>query len=115
MVGVGMLMLLIAVVGLYQFIRRKEITKPVAISMVAMTFSGWVATVSGWYVTEIGRQPWLVKDVLLTKDAVADIPVPFLNISLFSYLSIYAVLLTAYISTVFYLASVETKKSKEPK
>ena len=115
MVGVGMLMLLIAVVGLYQFIRRKEITKPVAISMVAMTFSGWVATVSGWYVTEIGRQPWLVQDVLLTKDAVADIPVPFLNISLFSYLSIYAVLLTAYISTVFYLASVESKKSKEAK
>ena len=25
-----------------------------------MTFSGWVATLAGWYVTEIGRQPWLV-------------------------------------------------------
>ncbi|MGV3693101.1 MAG: cytochrome ubiquinol oxidase subunit I, partial [Paracoccus marcusii] len=25
-----------------------------------MGFSGWIATLAGWYVTEIGRQPWLV-------------------------------------------------------
>jgi cytochrome d ubiquinol oxidase subunit I len=28
--------------------------------LAGMTFSGWVATLAGWYVTEIGRQPWLV-------------------------------------------------------
>jgi cytochrome bd ubiquinol oxidase subunit I len=32
--------------------------------LVAMTFSGWVATLAGWYVTEIGRQPYLVYGVL---------------------------------------------------
>ena len=31
--------------------------------LVGMTFSGWVATVAGWYVSEIGRQPWLVQGV----------------------------------------------------
>jgi cytochrome d ubiquinol oxidase subunit I len=28
-----------------------------------MAFSGWVATLAGWYTTEIGRQPWLVQGV----------------------------------------------------
>jgi cytochrome bd ubiquinol oxidase subunit I len=32
-----------------------------------MTFSGWVATLAGWYTTEIGRQPWLVQGVLTTE------------------------------------------------
>ena len=38
-----------------------------------MTFSGWVATLAGWYVTEIGRQPWLVYGVLRTADAASDV------------------------------------------
>ena len=36
----------------------------------AFTFSGWVATLAGWLVTEIGRQPWLVTGILRTADAV---------------------------------------------
>jgi cytochrome d ubiquinol oxidase subunit I len=39
-----------------------------------MTLSGWVATVAGWYVTEIGRQPYLVYGVLTTAEAAAKIP-----------------------------------------
>jgi hypothetical protein len=38
-----------------------------------MTFSGWVATLAGWYVTEIGRQPWLVTGVLRTAEAAGPI------------------------------------------
>jgi cytochrome d ubiquinol oxidase subunit I len=112
MVGVGVLMLMVALTALYQLKKHKKLAKPVVFTLIAMTFSGWVATVSGWYVTEIGRQPWLVQDVLLTKDAAADIPVPFLNISLFSYLAIYVVLLSAYIATVFYLAKLEANKKE---
>jgi cytochrome bd ubiquinol oxidase subunit I len=39
-----------------------------------MTFSGWIATLAGWYVTEIGRQPWLVTGVLTTAEAVGRPP-----------------------------------------
>ena len=39
-----------------------------------MTFSGWVATLAGWWVTEIGRQPFLVYGMLRTApDLVAPI------------------------------------------
>jgi cytochrome bd ubiquinol oxidase subunit I len=72
--------------------------------MVMMTFSGWVATLAGWYVTEIGRQPWLVYGVLRTADAGSREPVP-VGISLSLYLALYASLIVAYVSVVFYMAT----------
>ena len=36
-----------------------------------MTFSGWIATVAGWYVTEIGRQPFIVYGLLRTADVAS--------------------------------------------
>jgi len=77
---------------------------------VALTFSGWVATVAGWYVTEIGRQPWLVQDVLLTSDAVADLPPAHVGFSLTAYLLTYTFLLAAFIVTLYYLQRKEMEK-----
>ena len=68
-----------------------------------MTFAGWVATLAGWYVTEIGRQPWLVYGVLRTAAAATAKPVP-IGISLTLYLTLYAVLISAFISVLFHLA-----------
>jgi len=72
--------------------------------MGPMPCSGWVATLAGWYTTGIGRQPWLVQGVLTTEMAVADVPAPFVATTLGVYLGIYALLLFAYISVLFYLA-----------
>ena len=73
-------------------------------ALVGMTFSGWLATLAGWYTTEIGRQPWLVQGVLTTKEAVADVPAPMVLSTLLTYLAVYVILLGAYISVIFYLA-----------
>ena len=56
---------------------------------VGMTFSGWIATLAGWYVTEIGRQPWLVTGVLKTVDAVTTTPCSNVGTSLAIYLTLY--------------------------
>jgi cytochrome d ubiquinol oxidase subunit I len=69
-----------------------------------MTFSGWVATLAGWYVTEIGRQPFLVSGVLRTAEAVTALPAGNVALSLTAYLAIYGFLLVAYVSTLFHLA-----------
>ena len=69
-----------------------------------MTFAGWVALVAGWYVTEIGRQPWLVTGVMTTLEAASKVPAPKIALSLALYLTMYAALIVAYISVVFYLA-----------
>jgi cytochrome d ubiquinol oxidase subunit I len=74
-----------------------------------MSFSGWLATLAGWYVTEIGRQPWLVTGLLLTRDAASATPAPMIGISLGMYLSVYALLIVSYVCVVFHMASKSTK------
>ena len=83
---------------------EQALNKPVLFSLIAMTFSGWVATVSGWYVTEIGRQPFLVQGILRTEDAISAVPPNMILSTFIGYLVLYAVLLIAYVTTLFYLA-----------
>ena len=104
MVGTGVLMLLVSWTSLLWLKRFKDLHPWLARVLVGMAFSGWVATVSGWYVTEIGRQPWMVTGVLKRADALAAVPAPMIAISLSMYLLIYAFLMAAFISTIFYMA-----------
>ena len=110
MVGTGVLMLLVSWLSAWSLRRRGEPTPLLARALVAMTFSGWLATLSGWYVTEIGRQPWLVTGVLLARDAASKVPATMIGTSLALYLCLYAALITAYVSVVFHLA----RKRGEP-
>ncbi|MGB1197822.1 MAG: cytochrome ubiquinol oxidase subunit I [Thalassotalea sp.] len=104
MIAVGVLMLLTAWIGCYFFIYKKQFPAWLLKSTIAMTFSGWVATIAGWYVTEIGRQPYLVSGLLRTRDAVTTTPPENIAISLTIYALVYAFVLVAYISTLFVMA-----------
>ena len=105
MVGVGVLMLLTAWSGVYLFRKNTNyIPDGYAKVLYAMTFSGWFATIAGWYVTEIGRQPWLVQGVLTTADAANPVSQKLLVTSLTMYLTMYIFLLIAFVGTVFYMA-----------
>jgi len=110
MVGVGMLMLAMAALSAWHLLgprRAAEAPRWLLWALVAMTFSGWVASLAGWYVTEIGRQPWLVQGVLRSADAVAKLPPAHVGLTLTAYLITYAFLLTAYVGALFYLARRE--------
>ncbi|MFU8798319.1 MAG: cytochrome ubiquinol oxidase subunit I, partial [Gammaproteobacteria bacterium] len=104
MVGIGLMMLFISWAGSWQLWRRGHIGSMLIIGLIIMTFSGWIATVAGWYVTEIGRQPYLVYNVMLTKEAVSDVTAGMVASTLLAYLLTYILLTFAYISTIFYLA-----------
>jgi cytochrome d ubiquinol oxidase subunit I len=103
MVGVGLLMLAVSWVGAWQ-VRKGEPSTWLLRVLVGMSFAGWVALVAGWYVTEIGRQPWLVQGVLTAAQAASTVPASNIAFTLVMYLSLYAVLLTSYVSVLFYLA-----------
>ncbi|MBD5779557.1 cytochrome ubiquinol oxidase subunit I [Pelagicoccus sp. NFK12] len=103
MVGTGMLMIFAGLYGAWSLWKRGELPTWFLRLLQWMTLAGWVATVAGWYVTEIGRQPWLVQGVLKAKDAVADIPPANVGVTLAAYLLTYAVLLVAYVTALFYL------------
>ena len=114
MVGVGLLMLAVSWFASYELKIKNTMSQRTAMVLVAMTFAGWVALVSGWYVTEIGRQPWLVHGVLTTAQASSQVPAGNIALSLAMYLTLYAALLSAYVSVVFYLAKKAVDGGHEP-
>jgi cytochrome d ubiquinol oxidase subunit I len=112
MVGVGLLMLGVSWLAVWQ-VRKHGLQPWLARVLVGMTFSGWVALLAGWYVTEIGRQPWLVYGVLTTAQAASTVPASNIALTLAMYLTLYAVLLFAYVRVVFYLARKAAKTEME--
>ncbi|MCA3149304.1 MAG: cytochrome ubiquinol oxidase subunit I [Burkholderiales bacterium] len=113
MVGVGILMLLVSWWGVWQLRRQGSPNVWLSRALLGMTFSGWVATVAGWYVTEIGRQPYLVYGVLKTSEAASGVPGPMIALTLALYLTVYLALTAAYISVVFYLARKAGQKNPD--
>ena len=72
MVGIGFVLLLLAIWWAWVWARRREMPRS-RLFLLATGVSGALAVValeSGWVTTEVGRQPWTVVGVLLTRDAV---------------------------------------------
>jgi cytochrome d ubiquinol oxidase subunit I len=105
MIGIGVLMFIFSWLATYQYVIKKRYPPWLLKTGIAMTFSGWLATLAGWYVTEIGRQPYLVSGILRTKDAVTTTAPENIAMSLTLYLVIYGFLLIAYIRTLFVMAN----------
>jgi cytochrome d ubiquinol oxidase subunit I len=104
MVGIGVLMLGVAWWAAWTWWRSGGLRTLQLRALVAMSFSGWMATLAGWYVSEIGRQPWLVTGVLKTADAASSVPAAYIGMSLAAWLALYIALLGAYISVLFLMA-----------
>ena len=107
MVGVGLLMLAVSWFAAFRMGRgRDETALPAWLLRVltAMTFAGWVALIAGWYVTEIGRQPYLVTGLLLTADATSEVPAGMIASTFLMYMLLYVGLLISYVTVVFHLA-----------
>nr|WP_269468577.1 cytochrome ubiquinol oxidase subunit I [Alteromonas sp. ASW11-130] len=104
MVGIGLLMLLVSWFSSAVLLKHKKLPRWGKKVLVGMTFSGWLATLAGWYVTEVGRQPYLVNGILLTEDAVTTVPAANVGLSFTLYALIYMFLLVSYIATLGLMA-----------
>jgi cytochrome bd ubiquinol oxidase subunit I len=108
MVGTGLLMLAISWLGLWMYRRQQWVAsalpRPLLWGLAGMTFSGWVATVAGWYVTEIGRQPFMVYGLIRVEEVASKVPAPMIAVTLALYVTVYLALITAYIAVVKYMA-----------
>ena len=109
MVGVGTLMLIVAFWAAWKLWPQRradntQLSRPLLWVLAGMTFSGWVATLAGWYVTEIGRQPYVVYGLLRTDEVVTQIGAGNVWASLIAYLVVYTLLLIAYIGVLKHMA-----------
>jgi cytochrome d ubiquinol oxidase subunit I len=117
MVGTGILMLLVSWVGLWRHWRDgwdfARMPRPMLKLFAGMTFAGWVATIAGWYVTEIGRQPFIVAGLIRTSDVASRVPSSSIALTLAIYVALYLALLVAYVGVLKYMSETAEKKSNE--
>ena len=108
MVGIGMLMLAASWLGWWLYRRAKwqpaGLPRAMLWLFAGMTFSGWVATVAGWYVTEIGRQPFVVYGLVRTADVASKVPSSMIALTLALYVTLYLALIVAYVTVLKYMA-----------
>jgi cytochrome bd ubiquinol oxidase subunit I len=109
MAYLGALVLLLALWGLW-LIRRKKL----ATSRVFLWVALWSAVLpflmntAGWFLTEIGRQPWIVQGLMLTKNGIS----PSLSTTWIAISLVFFVVLYATIGTVDLLLML--KYSRQP-
>ncbi len=108
MLALGVLMLALAWTGAWFMRQGRAPAHWLLWAFAGFTFSGWLATLSGWIVTEVGRQPWLVTGILRTSQAVGRIPEASLGASLTGYILVYALMLAAYMVVITHLAGKGT-------
>jgi cytochrome d ubiquinol oxidase subunit I len=104
MVGVGVCMIALAWFGWWATRRGRAAPRWLLWTFAGFTFSGWIAVLAGWLVTEIGRQPWLVTGVLRTADAAGQASGAQLGASLTGYVLTYTLMLIAYMVVLTHLA-----------
>jgi cytochrome bd ubiquinol oxidase subunit I len=93
MVGIGMLMILLALTSAWLRWRGKLYeNKTFQRFSIAMGPAGVIAILAGWYTTEIGRQPWIVYGLLRTADAVTPHTASEVGLTLGLFVAIYLAL-----------------------
>lgn len=113
MLAMGVLMLALAWTGAWFLRQGRAPAQWLLWAFAGATFCGWLATISGWIVTEVGRQPWLVTGILRTSQAVGRIPEASLGASLTGYVLVYALMLGAYMVVITHLAGMGVTAAKE--
>jgi len=87
MVACGVAMMLVALWGAWRYVRARRNEKWLESKwflrlLVAAAPLGFIAIETGWVVTEVGRQPWIIYGVMRTSEAVTPMPglvVPFIT------------------------------------
>jgi cytochrome d ubiquinol oxidase subunit I len=98
MVGIGVAMIGVALLGLWLRRGQRLYSSPLLLRLCTlMTPTGVIATVAGWYVVEVGRQPWLVNGLVRTIDVVSPLPAERVLFSLSLFVITYSLLLGVYL------------------
>ena len=106
MVGLGTLMLLLALVSLWARVRHRLYDWPLLHRFaIAMGPAGFVAVIAGWVTTEVGRQPFTVHGLLRTADSVSPLQAPAVAISLLAFIIVYFIVFGAGVYYILRLMS----------
>tara|TARA_Y100000588_G_scaffold389152_1_gene491215 strand:- start:748 stop:2142 length:1395 start_codon:yes stop_codon:yes gene_type:complete len=98
MVGLGLLFIGLSYFAAILYYRKKLFQKKWLMRLFMLcTPLGFIATLSGWYVAEVGRQPWVVYGLMTTKQAVSKVDPEAIIISLILFIMTYCLTFSAYL------------------
>lgn len=108
MVGFGVAMILLAIIGIIQWNRRKiEDSRTFLRFLIASISFPFLANTFGWVMTEMGRQPWTVFGLMTTASSVSpNVPAGMILFSLIMYIAVFSILA----GVMVYLIVREIKK-----
>jgi cytochrome d ubiquinol oxidase subunit I len=90
MVGLGMLMIATGALAIILHLKRRLFdTRWFQYWCMALTPAGFIAVISGWFVTEVGRQPWIVQGIMRTDAATSPVLGSSVAISLTAFIIVY--------------------------
>jgi cytochrome d ubiquinol oxidase subunit I len=90
MVGIGGFMIVTGLIAIVLYIKKRLFdTRWFQYWCMALTPAGFIAVLAGWFVTEVGRQPWIVQGLMRTSDATSPVMGTSIAISLTAFVIIY--------------------------
>jgi len=96
MVGIGMAMILTGIFAVVLFARKRLFSsKPFLLWCMAMMPSGFIALLAGWFVTEVGRQPYTAYGIIRTSESVSPVLGEYVALSLLAFIIVYTLLFGA--------------------
>jgi cytochrome d ubiquinol oxidase subunit I len=113
MVGIGLAMALTGFIAIILYWRKKLfISRWFQRWCVLMAPSGFIAVLAGWFVTEIGRQPYVVYGIMRTSKAISPIISPYIAFSLLAFIITYSIIFSA---GVYYIIQIIRKGPSQEK
>lgn len=112
MVGIGLLFILIGFTGGILWLTGRLEKARFYLKFVSYCWPlGFIAILSGWIVTESGRQPWIVSGVLRTRDALSPVDGLSVAISLALFLIVYSMVFS---TGIYYIRKMIQKGPQGP-
>jgi len=108
MVGLGTLFILLMIYGWFRRDKLLESRNFLRVMMLAIPLP-YIAMEMGWVVSEVGRQPWIVYNLMRTADAVSPIAGTQVMVSLTAFILVYGLLG----AVGFYLIAKSVKEGPE--
>lgn len=91
MIGIGLAMILTGLIGAFLHYKKRLFDcRAFQYWCMAMTPMGFIAVVAGWFVTEVGRQPWTVYQVLRTTDSISPVIAEQVALTLLIFVIVYS-------------------------
>lgn len=116
MVGLGGLGILLTLWYAVAWVRRRDLPRSMWFFRAAALagVGSYMAVESGWFVTEVGRQPWIVYDVMRVSDAVNPVD-PVYAWTMFGVLVVvYAVIAFGFVTVMLRLSASWRRRREAP-